>query len=315
MRSPERRRTLRQSSSYAPLLCMSSTKSRTSHLFLHGGSKPRKRLSTHIFLFLREARRRHRSTIQERWCKSDAARVVDTGGSGGNGDSGGSGDAEKRRNDSERNTPAAAVLDGGSTGNSDGGSVAGQNTPAAAVLDGGSVVGRRRRWKQQPRWHGKRGTAQTATAQTATAHSAAVTAQMADDRRRWKRGRRWQIRATSQEQRRQRARQQKRTPELQRRRATATSTTNDPRKTLFSNFDGSDTIDKAYFVDLFVRASNTPAIKMYEKLGYVIYRRVLKYYSGEEDGLDMRKALSRDVEKKSIIPLKRPVTPDELEYD
>lgn len=30
---------------------------------------------------------------------------------------------------------------------------------------------------------------------------------------------------------------------------------------------------------------------------------------------DMRKALSRDVEKKSIIPLKRPVTPDELEYD
>ncbi|KAF3650523.1 N-alpha-acetyltransferase 20 [Capsicum annuum] len=79
--------------------------------------------------------------------------------------------------------------------------------------------------------------------------------------------------------------------------------------------DVSDKIDKAYFVDLFVRASNTPAIKMYEKLGYVIYRRVLRYYSGEEDGLDMRKALSRDVEKKSIIPLKRPVTPDELEYD
>ncbi|KAG6416236.1 hypothetical protein SASPL_123662 [Salvia splendens] len=73
--------------------------------------------------------------------------------------------------------------------------------------------------------------------------------------------------------------------------------------------------DKAYFVDLFVRASNTPAIKMYEKLDYVVYRRVLRYYSGEEDGLDMRKALSRDVEKKSIIPLKRPITPDELEYD
>ncbi|KAI3773080.1 hypothetical protein L6452_04278 [Arctium lappa] len=79
--------------------------------------------------------------------------------------------------------------------------------------------------------------------------------------------------------------------------------------------DISDKIDKAYFVDLFVRASNTPAIKMYEKLEYIIYRRVLRYYSGEEDGLDMRKALSRDVEKKSIIPLKRPVTPDELEYD
>ncbi|KAG2267470.1 hypothetical protein Bca52824_062025 [Brassica carinata] len=73
--------------------------------------------------------------------------------------------------------------------------------------------------------------------------------------------------------------------------------------------------DKAYFVDLFVRASNTPAIKMYEKLGYIIYRRVLRYYSGEEDGLDMRKALSRDVEKKSVIPLKRPITPDELEFE
>uniref|UniRef100_A0A0A9H7Z6 Sgb102 n=1 Tax=Arundo donax TaxID=35708 RepID=A0A0A9H7Z6_ARUDO len=76
----------------------------------------------------------------------------------------------------------------------------------------------------------------------------------------------------------------------------------------------SDKMDKAYFVDLFVRASNMPAIRMYEKLGYVVYRRVLRYYSGE-DGLDMRKALSQDVEKKSIIPLKRPITPDELEYD
>ncbi|MCD7461893.1 hypothetical protein HAX54_047346 [Datura stramonium] len=38
----------------------------------------------------------------------------------------------------------------------------------------------------------------------------------------------------------------------------------------------------------------------------------LHYYSGE-DGLDMRKALSQDFQKKSIIPLKRPVTPDQLE--
>lgn len=71
----------------------------------------------------------------------------------------------------------------------------------------------------------------------------------------------------------------------------------------------------AFFVDLFVRASNAPAIQMYEKLGYVIYRRVLRYYSGEEDGLDMRKAMPRDVDKKSVIPMKRPVTPEELEYD
>ncbi|GKB29327.1 hypothetical protein Tco_0868728 [Tanacetum coccineum] len=67
------------------------------------------------------------------------------------------------------------------------------------------------------------------------------------------------------------------------------------------------------------RASTWAGLKLTDtlsgRLEYVIYRRVLRYYSGEEDGLDMRKALSRDVEKKSIIPLKRPVTPDELEYD
>lgn len=53
----------------------------------------------------------------------------------------------------------------------------------------------------------------------------------------------------------------------------------------------------AYFVDLFVRASNILAIKMYEKFGYSTYRRVLGYYSGElpEDALDMRKSLPRYV--------------------
>ena len=35
-----------------------------------------------------------------------------------------------------------------------------------------------------------------------------------------------------------------------------------------------------FFVDLFVRVSNTVAVTMYEKLGYVVYRRVLEYYSG-----------------------------------
>ena len=70
-----------------------------------------------------------------------------------------------------------------------------------------------------------------------------------------------------------------------------------------------------YFVDLFVRVSNAVAIGMYEKFGYSVYRRVLNYYSGEEDGFDMRKAMRRDVEKKSIIPLKRPVHPWEIEWD
>ena len=36
-----------------------------------------------------------------------------------------------------------------------------------------------------------------------------------------------------------------------------------------------------YFVDLFVRRSNDVAVQLYEKLGYVIYRTVLDYYSGE----------------------------------
>lgn len=45
-------------------------------------------------------------------------------------------------------------------------------------------------------------------------------------------------------------------------------------------------------------------------------RRVLGYYSGElpEDALDMRKALPRDKHKESIIPIDRPVHPEELEW-
>ena len=58
------------------------------------------------------------------------------------------------------------------------------------------------------------------------------------------------------------------------------------------------------------------AISMYEKFGYVKYRRVLGYYSGDdpEDAWDMRKALPRDKEKKSIIPMDRPILPSELEW-
>ena len=40
---------------------------------------------------------------------------------------------------------------------------------------------------------------------------------------------------------------------------------------------------KGFFVDLFVRASNTVAIEMYKKLGYNIYRTVNKYYSSALD--------------------------------
>jgi len=71
-----------------------------------------------------------------------------------------------------------------------------------------------------------------------------------------------------------------------------------------------------YFVDLFVRVSNKVAVTMYTKLGYIVYRRVLDYYSGDpdEDAFDMRKALSADVKKLSIVPLKHPVRPEDLEW-
>jgi len=70
-----------------------------------------------------------------------------------------------------------------------------------------------------------------------------------------------------------------------------------------------------YFVDLFVRVGNKVAIEMYENLGYTIYRRIIDYYSGapDEDAFDMRKALKRDVEKKSMIPIKVPVSCTEVD--
>jgi len=75
-------------------------------------------------------------------------------------------------------------------------------------------------------------------------------------------------------------------------------------------------IHHGYFVDLFVRVSNKVAIGMYERMGYVIYRRILDYY-GDEDGYDMRKAMPRDKNKTSMIPLKEPVHPNSMigEYD
>lgn len=63
---------------------------------------------------------------------------------------------------------------------------------------------------------------------------------------------------------------------------------------------------QGYFVDLFVRPSNETAVGMYESMGYDVYRRVSEYYQGggpggkDEDGLDMRKALSRDSKRMTV---------------
>ncbi|KAJ3009629.1 UNVERIFIED_CONTAM: N(alpha)-acetyltransferase 20, NatB catalytic subunit [Siphonaria sp. JEL0065] len=79
----------------------------------------------------------------------------------------------------------------------------------------------------------------------------------------------------------------------------------------------SEKVYDTYFVDLFVRASNSVAINMYKGFGYSVYRTVLGYYSGvndNENAYDMRKAFPKDVHKKSIIPMKRPIKPEELEW-
>lgn len=51
------------------------------------------------------------------------------------------------------------------------------------------------------------------------------------------------------------------------------------------------------------------------RVPYTLPRRVLGYYSHNEDAFDMRKAMPRDKHKQSIIPLDRPVKPHELEFD
>lgn len=57
---------------------------------------------------------------------------------------------------------------------------------------------------------------------------------------------------------------------------------------------------------------------MYRALGYIVYREVIGYYGGGggsdgddcENAYDMRKALPRDKDKKSMVPLPHPVYPN-----
>ena len=62
----------------------------------------------------------------------------------------------------------------------------------------------------------------------------------------------------------------------------------------------SEEVHDAYFCDLFVRESNSPAVNFYKTCGYVTYRLIKGYYSGQEDALDMRKPLRRDKDQRSI---------------
>ena len=73
---------------------------------------------------------------------------------------------------------------------------------------------------------------------------------------------------------------------------------------------------KGLAVGLYVRPTNFHAQALYERLGYILYRRILKYYSTvDEDGFDMRKSLKWDKEKKFMVPLKEPVTCEEADSD
>jgi len=65
---------------------------------------------------------------------------------------------------------------------------------------------------------------------------------------------------------------------------------------------------------LFVRQTNELALKFYQSLGYVTFRIVTGYYSGEEDAYDMRKPLQRDEKQQSIANAGKRVDPDELEW-
>jgi N-terminal acetyltransferase B complex catalytic subunit len=49
-----------------------------------------------------------------------------------------------------------------------------------------------------------------------------------------------------------------------------------------------------------VRAENKVAQELYRKMGYSVFRRVVGYYNDESDAFDMRKVLSRDVEKAHV---------------
>ena len=77
----------------------------------------------------------------------------------------------------------------------------------------------------------------------------------------------------------------------------------------------SDQFFKAYFVDLYVRPTNKNAQTLYQKMGYILYRQIINYYETiHEDGFDMRKSLSRDKDRKFMIPLPNPISRDELDW-
>lgn len=71
-----------------------------------------------------------------------------------------------------------------------------------------------------------------------------------------------------------------------------------------------DAFYKTNYVDLYVRSSNFLAVSLYKQLGYIVARRVLNYYNGDEDAYDMRKACKVLLSKgRDIVPEAKPTKP------
>ena len=80
-------------------------------------------------------------------------------------------------------------------------------------------------------------------------------------------------------------------------------------KLLSESLEKACTQQNAFFVDLFVRESNKGAIRMYESMGYSVFRVVVDYYQDNllhpnlgmgESAFDMRKPLERDTKKEHV---------------
>ena len=85
-------------------------------------------------------------------------------------------------------------------------------------------------------------------------------------------------------------------------------------RVLSSSLESAGNAYNAFFIDLFVRKSNTVAQELYKGLGYSVFRTVKEYYidnpgkgdkgddkeGGGEDAYDMRKALEKDKDRKHV---------------
>lgn len=79
-------------------------------------------------------------------------------------------------------------------------------------------------------------------------------------------------------------------------------------KILVEQLEAAADAHNAWFMDLFVRSSNSKAIAFYKELGYSVFRVVKDYYGehatdpdkDSEDAFDMRKSMKRDAKHEHV---------------